>query len=197
MPRQAQFSKSDIVAAAMKILRTQGWRMITARSISKDLSCSVSPLFTAYDSMDEILQDVLAECTRSLNEYLSDVSEYRLSFKEMGLRLYRFSIEEPKLFRALFLRPNADLSIIDKTAMECLKELENEFGFDDKMAADFLEQMRPVIVGVSGLANNDPQNWNEDRVSQILSKQFYAFLLLIKSEQEVIIRNPEKKWKSE
>lgn len=76
--------------------------MITARSISKELSCSVSPLFTAYNSMDEILQDVLAECTRNLNKYLSEVSEYRLSFKEMGLRLYRFSIEEPKLFRALF-----------------------------------------------------------------------------------------------
>lgn len=54
MPRSAFFSKEAIAAAGLEIIRKQGVEALTARALSKQLGCSLSPIFTVFKDMDEI-----------------------------------------------------------------------------------------------------------------------------------------------
>ena len=54
MPRSAFFSKEEIIAAALRIVRSKGMEGLSARSLSKELNCSLSPIFTVYENMDQI-----------------------------------------------------------------------------------------------------------------------------------------------
>ena len=58
MPRAAFFTKETITAAGLEIVRAEGEDSLTARALSKALHCSSSPIFTVYEGMDKIKEDV-------------------------------------------------------------------------------------------------------------------------------------------
>ena len=58
MPRAAFFTKETITAAGLEIVRAGGEDSLTARALSKALHCSSSPIFTVYEGMDKIKEDV-------------------------------------------------------------------------------------------------------------------------------------------
>ena len=116
MPRKAFFSKQEIIDKALVILRQQGPEAISARSLCKALGCSVSPLFTVYKNMDELFSDLHAAAEKLFENYMADVSDYQPAFKEFGMRLVKFSREEPQLFHYLFLDKNSESIVADRKA---------------------------------------------------------------------------------
>ena len=58
MPRAAFFTKETITAAGLEIVRAGGEDSLTARALSKALHFSSSPIFTVYEGMDKIKEDV-------------------------------------------------------------------------------------------------------------------------------------------
>ena len=54
MPRTAFFSKEIIVEKALELVRSKGSEALSARNLSKALNCSISPLFTVFENMEEI-----------------------------------------------------------------------------------------------------------------------------------------------
>lgn len=58
MPRQPRFSKEDIVAAGLRIVRASGYEAVSARSLGKELSTSSSPIFTLFKDMNEVMDAI-------------------------------------------------------------------------------------------------------------------------------------------
>ena len=102
MPKQEQYTKEIIIREAIGIIRSDGIEALTARSLSKRLGCSVAPLFHKYENMEELTADVRKAAGNIVNDFLADAVNYQPAFKEFGLRLIRFSKEEPNLFHYLF-----------------------------------------------------------------------------------------------
>ena len=78
MPRQPRFSKDDIVAAGLRIVRSSGLEAVSARALGRELGTSSSPMFTMFKDM---------------NEVMNGVTGYFPAFKEFGLRLVAFAKE--------------------------------------------------------------------------------------------------------
>lgn len=55
MAPETQF-RERIIDAAIGITRAHGIDAVTARSIAKELGCSVKPIFTAFDNMDDAIE---------------------------------------------------------------------------------------------------------------------------------------------
>ena len=51
MPPKPKFTREEIVAAALSLLREQGESALTAREIGKRLGTSSSPIFTTFMDM--------------------------------------------------------------------------------------------------------------------------------------------------
>ena len=54
MPPKAKFSKEEIIKAAVNLVRTEGAQALTARALGTKLGVSSSPVFTFFQSMDEV-----------------------------------------------------------------------------------------------------------------------------------------------
>lgn len=192
MPRQIQFTKENIIKVSIEIIRSEGEDALSARSICKQMGCSVSPLFRAYTNMDEIMIDVYKEAEKIFTDYMSDVCDYMPAFKEFGLRLVRFSREDPNLFHYLFLRKGTQTRIADDCALKCLKQTEKSFGLDAQQTEILYRQLWPMVFGIGQLSIKAPEDYSDEKVSMMLSTQFSALMGLLKSGKEVVNIVPKK-----
>ncbi|MGN1225910.1 MAG: hypothetical protein ACI4TL_01590 [Candidatus Cryptobacteroides sp.] len=194
MPRTAFFSKETIIATALDLVRTHGSEALSARNLSKALNCSISPLFTVFENMDEIKTEVKKAASRLFADYVEDVTEYDPSFKEFGMRLVRFAKEEKNLFYLIFLdETEAYNHDIPQKAQECLEGIEEEYGITDQQAEFLFTQMWTYACGLAILNLKAQDALSEDEISYKLSAQFSTQIYFLKSGRDIVNIAPHKK----
>lgn len=185
MPKQVQFTKEIIINAAIEILRSDGIEALTARSLSKKLGCSVAPIFNKYANMEELMADVRKASGKIVSDYLADAVNYEPAFKEFGLRLVRFSKAEPNLFHYLFLGKNGSAEYADAIAKECLTQTKSSFEVTDDQTSFIYAQIWPFVCGLAQLCCKNPEIYTDECISRMLSTQFQALMMFVKSGREV------------
>ena len=103
MPPKPKYTKEAIVNAAYELTREKGIDAVVAREIGKRLNTSASPIFTVWNSMEKLREDVWRLAKQKYQEYMADIFDYTPAFKEFGMRWVGFAAEEPNLYRLLFL----------------------------------------------------------------------------------------------
>ena len=106
--------KNEIINTALSLVRENGAESLNARNIAAALNCSTQPIFSNYQSMDELRADVNLAAYEKYLGYLKQESEsgkYPV-YKAYGMAYVRFASEEKELFKLLFMsdRTNADTS---------------------------------------------------------------------------------------
>ena len=185
MPRQPRFSKDDIVAAGLRIVRACGFEAISARTLGKELGTSSSPMFTMFKDMNEVTEAVRTAAEKILIAKMDGLTDYFPAFKEFGLRLVSFAKEEPNIFQMLFLGNDASLEIVENFARECLSSTEQGYGLTSEQAEVLFRQMWPVVCGIAALCIKHPEDFPEEEVSKTLSYHFSGIMSIIKSGREV------------
>ena len=106
MPPKAKFSKEEIIKAAVNLVRTEGAQALTARALGTKLGVSSSPVFTFFQSMDEVRREVLESAKALYQSYLKEDMENSEfpPYKASGMAYIRFAREEKELFKLLFMR---------------------------------------------------------------------------------------------
>ena len=56
MPPKAKFTRSELIQAALDLVRSKGADALTARALGQRLGSSARPIFTVFQSMDEVWQ---------------------------------------------------------------------------------------------------------------------------------------------
>ncbi len=122
-PRDTTFSPEAVLAAAMALVREEGWDALTARGLARRLRASVAPVYSAFGSMEGIQKEVLKEARRLLTGMTG--REYaESSFLNVGVGMAVFARDETQLFRALFLTLHPDPEILagfDDAILETMK----------------------------------------------------------------------------
>lgn len=193
MPRTAYFSKEEIIAKALQLVRRQGEEKLSARTLSKALNCSVSPLFTQFRNMDEIVAETRNAAQKLFSEYVADVTDYHPAFKEFGLRLFHFSQKEPNLFHYLFMHKQASSENIHPKALECIEGICDRQGITKQQAEVLFNQMWVFVVGLAMLCHKVETSFSEESVSEMISRQFFSTLEFIKSGKTLSVPTPERK----
>lgn len=185
MPRQAQFSKEDIITVAFDLLRRNGPESLSARCICKEMGCSVSPLFTVFSNMDEIVRETLKAAEKYLDDYLCDVYDYMPAFKEFGIRMVQFAKKEPKLFQYLFLDKDINCTIAQSISKRCLGMQEKALNLTKEQSDFIYRQMWPFTCGIAFLCNKYPEIYTDQHVSEMLSTEFSSLMMFAKSGSKV------------
>lgn len=185
MPRRARFTKEDIVAAGLRIVRKNGFDAVSARSLGKELGTSSSPMFTVFKDMNEVLDAIGTAAERLFISYMEGVTDYLPAFKEFGLRLVSFAKQESNIFQMLFLGKDSRPEIAEKIARECLCPVEHGYDLDRDQADLLFIQMWPVACGIAALCVKHPEDFPEDVVSRTLSYHFTGIMHIIRSGREV------------
>ena len=54
MPPKVKITKEDIIKTAIELVRREGTGALNARAIAAALSCSTQPIFSNFETMDEL-----------------------------------------------------------------------------------------------------------------------------------------------
>ena len=118
MPPKVKFQKEEIIRAALNVARKKGIDAVTAREVAAELSVSPRPIFTWYESMDELRHDVYELAKEQYRACIKRGLEDPISFFGLWQQYLCFAREEPELYKLLFLsKPDGVVG----GAMEALK----------------------------------------------------------------------------
>lgn len=185
MPRHPRFSKEDIVAAGLKIVRASGYDAVSARALGKELGTSSSPMFTMFKDMNEVLDAIGSAAEKTFIDYMQGVENFTPAFKEFGLRMVSFAKEESNIFQMLFLGKASRSEIAERIAKECLSLAEQGYELNREEADLLFRQMWPVACGIAALCIKHPEDFPDEAVSKTLSYHFSGIMSIIKSGKEV------------
>ena len=104
MPPRVKFTKEEIVEAALRVTREGGIDSLTARSLAAELGASTRPMFTYYETVDELKHEVHEAAKGIYKTYIERGLAEPVPFLGVGQNTIRFAREEPELFRLLFLQ---------------------------------------------------------------------------------------------
>lgn len=185
MPRKALFTKEEIIAKALDLVRKKGQGALTARELGAALGSSSRPIFTVFKNMDEVNAEVKLAAQQLFSDYVADINNYIPAFKEFGMRLFRFAQEERHLFRYLFFQKNSVTDGINFVNKELLSDIKNSYELSDEQTTTLFRQMWIFICGMAVLSIAEPKNYTYSQVSEMLTFQFISTMRTIKSGEPI------------
>lgn len=184
MPPKPKFTKEEIVNVAFELTREKGIDAVVAREVGKRLNTSSSPIFTIWNSMEELKAEVRLLARQKYRQYMEDIFEYSPAFKELGMRCVRFAAEEPNLYRLLFLSQRDEHSPyirfkeeVGSIFVPLVKEIRKTFQISEEDAEDLLHQMIIFANGIATYVITDADSFSQEEVSRHLSRVCIGIVL--------------------
>ena len=188
MPPKPKFTREEITAAALKIASDSGMKALTSRALGAALGSSARPIFTVFKSMDEVAAEVHKAAMQKFDSYAEKAEGYFPYLKQIGLQMLLFAKEQPKLYRLLFMSENSQAESFDdifsglgKTAVMCIESIQEEHGLTCEQANLLFRHLWIYTYGVGALIATGACHFTENEIQDMLSREFSALLMLIRS----------------
>lgn len=185
MPPSAKFTREEIIGAALAIVRRKGMPALTARALGAELESSARPIFTVFKNMEEVQQAVLGSARAEYNVYIEKGLSEQLPFKGVGTQYIRFAVQEPRLFRLLFMSEKDSelaciLPLLDGNYQAILSSITDEYGVEVNEAEALYRHMWIYTHGIAALCATGTCRFTENETSSMLTEVFTSLLDKIK-----------------
>ena len=175
MPPKIKVTKDEIINAAVSIIQNDGADAVNARNIASFLNCSTQPVFSNFDSMEQLHFEVLKKADEICSEYISkEISrgEYPI-YKASGMAYIKFAIEQKALFKFLYMRSRSN-KIDSKSLLDNMMEniVHSSTGLSGDKAKLFHLEMWAYVHGIASMFATDYLNLDMELVSIMLSDAY-------------------------
>lgn len=192
MPPKAKFTREEITAAALQIVREGGGNALTARALGERLGSSARPIFTVFRSMEEVQGQVRSAARELYNAYVEEaLSENEGDvprFKCVGQQYIRFAVSEPKLFQLLFMREQEKmpdfqniLPLIETNYEGILISIEEEYGVDRLLSLRLYQHLWIYTYGIATLCATRMCGFSGEEIGIMLTEVCRSLLSDLRS----------------
>ena len=188
MPPKPKFTKEEIVAAALELVSEKGIEALTARELGARLGSSARPIFTVFNSMEEVQVEVRAAALKRFESYAEKAMHYTPVFKQVGMQMILFAIEEPKLYQLVYMSENAGATdfegIVDRlgdVAQLCVDVIQRDYGLSAEDSKTLFEHVWIYTFGIGALCATGMCRFSQEEIIQMLGQDFMAMLFYAKS----------------
>ena len=175
MPPKVKFTKEEIVNAALDVARVKGVNAVTTRDIGAALSVSTRPIFTYFNSMDEVRAEMRRSAETLYRKYIAEGLTAEIPFLGVGMKYIAFAREEPALYRLLFLSPDENGQSGAMAALKTAQTLTREsiqriYRMDEKTADLYFRDMWLVVHSLAALIVSGAQTYTDAEISATLTE---------------------------
>ena len=188
MPPKPKFTKEEIVAAALELVSEKGIEALTARELGVRLGSSARPIFTVFNSMEEVQEEVRAAALKRFESYAEKAMHYTPVFKQVGMQMILFAMEEPKLYQLVYMSENAGATDFEgitqqlgDVAQLCVDVIQRDYGLSAEDAKTLFEHVWIYTFGIGALCATGMCRFSQDEIIQMLGQDFMAMLFYAKS----------------
>ena len=180
MPPKVKITREEIIAAALEIVRCQGFDALNARSIASALGCSTQPIFSNFDSMEELELAVVEAAVQLSKLYVEkeQASSEFPPYKASGRGYIRFAKEEPLLFQMLYMRNRSEYIVSGEDAMmnSMYSLVHQNTGLNMDRAQLFHIEMWAFTHGIASMLATGFQQLSDELISQMMSDAYHGLL---------------------
>jgi AcrR family transcriptional regulator len=191
MPPPTKFTKDEIIAAALNLVRREGIEGLTARSLGAELGISSRPVFTAFQNREEVQDETLKAAKALYNSYSEKGLAQNPPFRGIGMQYFKFAKEEPKLFEILFMKRNRSNAGISDTLLithdnyeKILKTIQDSYGLSENDSVRMFQTMSLFTHGIACLHVTGMIQFTDDEVEKRIVNVFSGTLLKLKGEMQ-------------
>lgn len=175
MPPKVKFTKDEIIEAAVNITRKSGINAVTAREVGASLGVSSRPLFTYFDTVDELKREVYHYAKRLYKECVENGLRMPIPALGVGQQYIRFAKEEPELYKYIFLNPPAGVKggvmAELKISQDLVREsIMNKYNMDAATADKFFRDLWLVAYSITTLIVTGECPYNDDEISALFTE---------------------------
>ena len=188
MPPKPKFTKEEIVTAALELVSEKGIEALTARELGVRLGSSARPIFTVFNSMEEVQEEVRAAALKRFESYAEKAMHYTPVFKQVGMQMILFAMEEPKLYQLVYMSENAGATDFEgitqqlgDVAQLCVDVIQRDYGLSAEDAKTLFEHVWIYTFGIGALCATGMCRFSQDEIIQMLGQDFMAMLFYAKS----------------
>ena len=188
MPPKAKFTKEQIKKAALGVVSEKGAQALTAKELGAALGTSTTPIFTVFNSMQEIQDEVMLAAMERFEEYAHKAAHIKPVFKQVGMQMILFAKEEPKLYQLIFMSSIGEAQSFDdiyahlgSVADECLDVLQKDYDLSKDNAKTLFEHVWIHTFGIGALCATGMCDFSHEQIAQMLTQDFTAMMMLMKS----------------
>lgn len=188
MPPKPKFKKEEIIAVALDLVSEKGIDALTARELGAKLGSSARPIFTVFNSMEEVQEAVRDAAMKRFESYAEKAIHYTPIFKQVGMQMILFAMEEPKLYQLLYMSENSSATnfegIFDRlgdVAQMCVDVIQRDYGLSQDDAKTLFEHVWIHTFGIGALCATGMCRFSQEKIIQMLGQDFMAMLLYAKS----------------
>ncbi len=187
MPPKVKFQKEDIVSAALNVARKKGINAVTAREVAAELNVSTRPIFTWFDTIEQLKSEVHQQAKVCYKEYVEAGLAAPIPFLGVGQQYIRFAQNEPELYKLLFLTKPSEAC---GGAMEALKfsqdlvrdSIMRIYNMDAATADRYFQNLWLVAFSFATLIVTDDCPYTDKEMSSVFTEMSLA---LCKAYKEV------------
>ena len=188
MPPKAKFTKEQITKAALCVVSEKGAQALTAKELGAALGTSTTPIFTVFNSMQEVQDAVMLAAMERFEEYAHKAAHLGPVFKQVGMQMILFAKEEPKLYQLIFMSSISEAQTFDdiyahlgSLADECLNVLQKDYDLSKADAKTLFEHVWIHTFGIGALCATGMCDFSHEQIAQMLTQDFTAMMMLMKS----------------
>lgn len=191
MPQKAKFTKEEIIDVALDIVRKRGWNSLTARNIGADLKSSTRPIFTVFDSMEELQKEVKITARNLYDSYVEEAlkkeDKDKIYFKCVGEQYIKFSVVEPRLFQLLFMKEQEEkteftriLPQIENNYEKIILSIEDQYKLSREESIRLYYHLWVYTHGIASLCATKMCTFTGQEISNMLTEVFKSILKNLK-----------------
>ncbi|MBQ9168667.1 MAG: WHG domain-containing protein [Oscillospiraceae bacterium] len=181
MPPKVKITKSDIINAAVEVVRRQGSAALNARTVAGHLNCSTQPIFSNYHSMEELKADVIRAAETLHQQFIRQETERGKypPYKASGIAYVRFAKEERELFKLLFMRDRSGEKMQDSTeeTEALIGIIRKNTGMTKEDACLFHLGMWVYVHGIATMVATSYLEWDWELISKMLTDAYEGMKL--------------------
>lgn len=188
MPPKPKFTKEEIVAAALELVSENGVDALTARELGARLGSSARPIFTVFNSMEEVQEEVRIAALKRFESYAEKAADYTPIFKQVCIQMILFAMEEPKLYQLLYMSENTGASnfegIVERlgdVANLCVDVIRRDYGLRESEAKKLFEHIWIYTFGIGALCATGMCRLTLEEILQMLGHDFMAMQPYVRS----------------
>ena len=188
MPPKPKFTKEAIIEAALELVSEKGMSALTSRDLGSRLGSSARPIFTVFNSMEEVQEEVKKAAIKRFESYAEKAIHYTPAFKQIGMQMILFAKEEPMLFQLCYMTDNHNVQTFEEiyqrlgdVAYTCVEVIQRDYRLTEQEARILFEHVWIHTFGIGALCATGMCDFSEEQIIEMLGHDFVAMLVHIKS----------------
>ena len=187
MPPKVKITKKEIIEAAIDVIRRNGEDSLNARSIAASIGCSTQPIFSNFESMEDLQEHIYAAAYEIYLGFLEKEakSDKYPRYKAFGMGYIRFAEEEKELFKLLFMCDRCgDIPKFSADFTESVEMIMKMNNTTHEVGELIHLEMWTCVHGIATMLATSFISFNWDFISNMVSDVYNGILLRHLSEEK-------------